>query len=171
MKIEEGIQLLQGLAIPQAPGHWLDLGCGAGFFTEVLANVLPSGSLITAIDVAPQNLPLKMGNQVSIQFVQADFTKGIPLTVAADGVLMANSLHFVSEKQVLLQKLRANAQPRAKIVVIEYDTRTANRWVPYPIDYLSLTNLLQPLFTDVQKTGTIKSRYSGMIYGATGIFR
>ena len=36
--------------VPREPGTWADLGAGAGAFTLALAELLPAGSAIYAID-------------------------------------------------------------------------------------------------------------------------
>ena len=39
--------------VPDTPGEWADLGAGDGAFTLALAELLPAGSMIHAIDSDP----------------------------------------------------------------------------------------------------------------------
>src|SRR5437899_9532487 len=86
-------------------GVWADLGAGEGAFTLALADLLGTGAKITAIDRdagSLRRLASAVGRQpASIQTVVADFTR--PLNVSGlDGVVMANSLHFVRDKAPVL---------------------------------------------------------------------
>src|SRR3989475_12948095 len=91
--IEEGVG--------ERGGRWADLGAGEGAFTLALADLLGPGAHITAVDKdagalrqitsAPRKSP------TTIDIVVGDFTHQLPLT-DLDGVVMANSLHFVRDK-------------------------------------------------------------------------
>src|SRR5439155_12617791 len=69
--------------------------------------------------------------------VVADFTKPFDLTglgdAGLDGMLFANALHFVRDPAPVLARLAAWLRPGGRAVVVEYDRRRANPWVPYPI--------------------------------------
>ena len=52
---------------------------------------------------------------------------------ATDGMLFANALHFVRDPAPVLARLAAWLRPGGRAVVVEYDRRRANPWVPYPI--------------------------------------
>jgi trans-aconitate methyltransferase len=125
--------------------RWADLGCGAGLFTVALASLLPPGSTVYAIDRKPAIRPQLTPNQVSIQPKKADFVKQNLPTLDLDGILMANSLHYVKDKPTLLRTLRAaNLRPQHAILIIEYDTDRPNPiWVPYPVSFASLQTLFQ----------------------------
>ncbi|HTJ11144.1 MAG TPA: class I SAM-dependent methyltransferase [Dinghuibacter sp.] len=140
---------------PAAPtgAHWADLGCGSGLFTRALATLLADGSTIDAIDAAPQK-PIESPNPaVEIRFQQQDFTSEPPQSL--DGVLMANSLHFVRNKAALLKRLNAR-----QLIIVEYDTMLANPYVPYPADWAHLEAMLKGIgLTDVRRLGDRPSVY------------
>src|SRR4029077_5841347 len=58
-----------------------------------------------------------------------------------DGLLLANALHFVSDAEAVLGRLTGWLRPGGRVVVVEYDRRAANRWVPYPIPPARLSAL------------------------------
>ncbi len=113
---------------------WADLGCGRGIFTVALASLLPDGSTIHAVDTdrgALHALP-RTSHGVTIVPHVADFaTDGWPRH-GLDGVLMANALHYVYDQDVFLEGLVA-AMQEPNVLLVEYDTDTANPWVPFPI--------------------------------------
>ena len=89
------------------PTHWADLGCGSGTFTLALAQLLTPGSTIEAIDLRPGIKPQTTAGGVTIIPRSADFVADDLALTGLDGILMANSLHYVRDKLALLQKLRA----------------------------------------------------------------
>jgi trans-aconitate methyltransferase len=145
-----------------APSTWADLGCGDGTFTLALAEKLATGSTIHAIDRnahAVGKLPATAGD-VRIAAYVADFTQQWPFTSVLDGILMANSLHFVESPRELLRRCSAALAPSGRLLIVEYDTDTANRWVPHPLSLGSLSRLAAEAgFRRVQKLGSRRSRY------------
>jgi SAM-dependent methyltransferase len=74
----------------------------------------------------------------------ADFTDPIewpPDVAPLDGMLFANSLHYVREPGALLVKMRGDLRPGGRVVIVEYDRRRPNPWVPFPIDAADLPAL------------------------------
>jgi trans-aconitate methyltransferase len=167
MTFREAEQFLSSTPIDDSqPAQWADLGCGNGLFTKVLSGRLHSGSCIYAVD---KRLPSSLhtaNNEVTITPVQADFVEDDLALHRLSGILMANSLHYVKNKAALLQKLKTYLLPDAVFIIIEYDTTSSNRWVPYPLPFAELQGLFAANeFRHIQKTGERRSLYqSGKMY-------
>lgn len=161
MKAEDAGNLLKkAFNDLSAPAVWADLGCGSGTFTRALSNILPTGSSIFASDKEPQDLRA-VNNKVQIHFQKADFEKDVLLLPPLDGILMANALHYVTDKILLLARLKTHFKHSGQFLLIEYDTDISNPWVPYPISYLKLRNvLLKAGFLSIEKLEEMPSAYS-----------
>lgn len=141
---------------------WADLGCGSGTFTLALASILEADSIIHAIDTqesALAEIP-NLYRDINIKKHILDFVKAdLPIHVL-DGVLMANSLHYVKDKEAFLAKLKSYLKPDANFLVIEYDSNISNAWVPYPIDFSSLHALFSKLgYRTIKKLNSRRSVY------------
>ena len=53
--------------------------------------------------------------------------------VELDGKLLANALHFVRDAEDVLKRLVRHVRGGGRVVIVEYDRRAANPWVPFPI--------------------------------------
>jgi SAM-dependent methyltransferase len=159
MTTEEAKSILQPFEINgQSPQHWFDIGCGSGTFTRALAELLPEGSTITAVDsnaAAMRNMP---GTHAGVcirmlvgDVAQIDFRK-------ADGVLMANVLHFLKDQKIMLTRLAKCAD---HIILVEYDTDQARPpWVPFPVSRLKAAELFNSAgFIEVMDLGRRDSSY------------
>jgi ubiquinone/menaquinone biosynthesis C-methylase UbiE len=146
---------------------WVDLGCGNGLFTNALAEFLAQGSKIYAIDKTYQYL--ESGNTaVDIQFIYSDFENVSFEFKDLDGILMANSFHYVSDQEKLIHNLLQCLKPDGKFIIIEYDTQNSNPWVPFPISFKKLKELFAVFgLNKIEKLGERKSIYRGdMMYSA-----
>ncbi|AQX05402.1 methyltransferase type 11 [Elizabethkingia meningoseptica] len=164
----------KNMIISAVSGHkpvqrWADLGCGSGLFTTALAELLPNGSTVYAIDRSFQTIT-PPGNAVTIDFIQHNFENTLPPDIEnLDGMMMANSLHYISDKEKLIRKLIPLLKPDGQFMIIEYETKNVNPWVPYPVTF----NELKQLFSDFgfQKIEKISERPSvygnGMMYAAS----
>ena len=165
MNIQQAVDLIKdaGPLLPR-PGqaqHWADLGCGAGLFTEALVHLLPEASTIHGIDTNPGFRQQATPNNVTLLPLTADFEKDtLPLS-NLDGILMANSLHYVKDKPTLLLKLRTYMRAEAPFIIVEYDTdQPVRTWVPYPLSYVSLKKLFTSSgYPSIQKLGERPSAY------------
>lgn len=119
---------------------WADLGCGSGTFTKALAALLPPGSQITAVDREDQRFELP-----EVEFIRADIERDELHLSGLDGILIANALHYVSDKVALIRKLEPLFGGSFRLVIIEYDTDRPNTWVPYPITFEKLRVLFEQL--------------------------
>ncbi|MBC9933181.1 class I SAM-dependent methyltransferase [Chitinophaga qingshengii] len=166
MELQDAMQLIKGA---YSAGTWADLGCGSGLFTYALANLLPAGSTIYAVDQAPVRLS-KHANpqQQKIIPLQLDFVQG-KLPADLQGILMANSLHYVKDKAGLIMRLSKQLLPGGQWIIVEYDTAAANPWVPYPIRRKALQQLFMDTgFSHISFLGERPSVYrSGGMYAIT----
>lgn len=129
------------------PQLWLDLGCGTGLFTLALAGNLPPGSKIIAIDKdekALRTIPATV-NDVVIQTMAADFVYDVLDVKEVDGILMANSLHYVKDKETLLKKLISSMKTNGFFLIVEYERDSGNQWVPYPLTIAAAKALFKNL--------------------------
>src|ERR1700677_2329197 len=108
MKISEATAFIRTPMIEWArPQSWCDLGCGSGTFTIALAQLLASGSTIHAIDLDPRALG-EIPDQyhgVAVQKVLGDMRSPSLNLPSVDGILMANSLHFIQDQHRLLRRI------------------------------------------------------------------
>ncbi|MBR9997465.1 MAG: class I SAM-dependent methyltransferase [Cyclobacteriaceae bacterium] len=142
MELSEAIQLINGADLDAGrPVTWADLGCGKGIFTRALAVLLPEGSTLYAVDKIAQQAILNPDLKTDIIALQADFVNEFLPLPPLDGVLMANSLHYVADKHSLLKKLKHHFLREEKYIIVEYDTMNSNPWIPYPVDFDHLKDL------------------------------
>src|SRR5438094_881387 len=95
------VALIEG-GVGRRGGRWADLGAGEGAFTRALTDVLGPEAHIVAVDKDAGALRAAgSGFETRV----ADFTKPLDLH-DLDGVLMANSLHFVRDKEPVLKAVR-----------------------------------------------------------------
>lgn len=166
MNLDEAVDLIrQDKPFPKST--WADLGCGSGLFTYSLASLLPVGSTIYAVDKKINAFVERPDfNNISIKKYELDFEKDILPFNNLDGILMANSLHFISRKMELINKLRNSFSDTGQFIIVEYDTDVPNRWVPYPVSLLSLQNLFYSIgYTSVTKLNERPSAFNrGNLY-------
>lgn len=164
MKHSEAIDLLS------LPGQfsnkeqlWADLGCGTGTFTLALAHHLSPGSKIIAVDKKKKVLKEIPGNfkKVQIEKKVANFKKNDFQINNMDGILLANSLHFVRKKYAVIAKLKEALKPNGALLIVEYDTNIFNPWVPFPISFKRLKKAFKKAgFSSIKKIGEMPSRYN-----------
>ena len=149
---------------------WADLGAGNGLFTTALATLLPKGSTLLAIDKDAKSLStIEISiNDIILEKIQLDFNREILDLEQLNGILMANSLHFVNDKKSFLLGIKKKLKAYGRIILVEYERDKANPWVPYPINYVSLQKLSEDCgFGSIHKIGEAPSRYQqGTMYSA-----
>ena len=159
-------------AVEDRPGTWADLGSGTGAFTLALADVLGGRGSVVSVDRDGRALEEQRGHMRSafpaqfVRFVRADFTRALGLP-ELDGLLMANSLHFVREKEDVLRRILAYLRPGGRFVLIEYDADHGNPWVPHPLSYPMWERLAPTVgLVATRLIGRVPSRFLGAIYSA-----
>lgn len=161
-----------GIAVGET---WADLGAGTGAFTLAIAELLGTSGTIYAVDrdgsaLRQQSTSMRMGYpSITAHFVTADFTKTLTLP-PLDGIIMANSLHFASDKDAILQRVKTYLKPSTRVVVVEYNTDHGNQWVPYPFSYPTWVKIASRNgFGNTRQIGSRPSRFLGEIYAAVSI--
>lgn len=172
MDVDDAVALIRG-AVATRSGVWADLGAGTGTFTLALARILDAGSTIYAVDhdasaIAALN-KLAAASPTQIIPVRAELTRAVEFpglgATLLDGILLANSLHFVPDAERVLIQLALRVRVGGRVVVVEYDRRAPSRWVPYPIDASRWPQLATSAgLTGAAVTATRPSAYAGVLY-------
>lgn len=159
--------------IPQTDGHWAEFGSGSGAFTMALAELLGPAGKIFSIDKNARVLKRQQREiekrfpSVFVTYHHADFCGEMPFLPELDGILMANSLHFIRHKIPLLKKIRGYMKGNGRFILIEYDTDRGNHWVPHPLSYQSWQAVAHLVgFTHTELLATRPSRFLGQFYAA-----
>lgn len=170
MKLETARQLIEdGIEDNRTRQVWADLGAGNGLFTYALSAFLNDDSLMYAIDKDSQGLSgVAIRKPVKLEKIYADFVHGNWKTEPLNGIMMANSLHFVKDKEAFLKKIKQRLQPDGRLVIVEYEMDRGNTWVPYPVSFNKLKEIAASCgFSFVKKMKEVPSVYDGrMIYSA-----
>jgi ubiquinone/menaquinone biosynthesis C-methylase UbiE len=105
----------------------------------------------------------------TVRYLTADFTQQLDLP-PLDGIVMANSLHYVRKKDPVLQLIRSYLKPGGRLLIVEYNVDRGNMWVPYPFSYRIWEVLArQSGFSDTRLLATVPSRFFGEIYSAVSL--
>jgi ubiquinone/menaquinone biosynthesis C-methylase UbiE len=158
--------------VPAKGGRWADLGAGEGAFTLALAELLGPDGHIIAVDRDAGALK-RLASEVdgrqssaSAETLVADFTRPLLLT-GLDGVVMANSLHFVRDKMPVLASVRTMLRPGGSLIVVEYGADRGNPWVPHPFSYPTWEGLAAAAgFEGTRLLATLPSRFLGSMYSS-----
>lgn len=174
MNHQDHVNLIKN-SIPNVGGIWADFGSGQGAFTLALANVIGQDGSIYSIDRDNGALQRQM-KQMKKQFpttatytISADFSDTLDLP-KLDGVIMANSLHFIPDKLPLLEQIITYLKPQGRLILVEYNTNKGNRWVPYPLTYSDWERLApQAGFASTALLMTRPSSFLGEFFSAVSI--
>jgi ubiquinone/menaquinone biosynthesis C-methylase UbiE len=154
-------------------GTWADLGAGTGAFTLALAELVGPGGEVIAVDrdrgaLRELEHALRPGG-ATVRALGADFTRPIDLT-SLDGIVMANSLHFVKDKAPVLALVHRMLKPSGRLLLVEYDADKGNHWVPHPLSFETWRALADAGgFTGTRKLASVPSRFLGRIYSAASV--
>jgi ubiquinone/menaquinone biosynthesis C-methylase UbiE len=154
-------------------GTWADLGAGTGAFTLALAELVGPGGEVIAVDRDSGALrhlerALRPGG-AAVGTLNGDFTKPIELP-PLDGIVMANSLHFVRDKEPVLALVHRLLKPSGRLLLVEYDADKGNHWVPYPMSFETWRSLADASgFSGTRKLASEPSRFLGRIFSAESL--
>ncbi len=174
MTHDEHVHLIKK-AITQKGGTWADFGSGDGAFTLALRDLAGPLTRIFSIDKDESRLRVqenafdKMFSSFDVRFIHKDFTNQINLP-ELDGILMANSLHYVKEQPAFLTKIRDLLKPNGKLLIVEYNTDEGNQWVPYPVSFEKFKEVSkQGGFINAELLEKVPSTYWNEMYAAQAI--
>ena len=158
-----------------AGSSWADLGSGTGTFTLALADLLGPDGVLYSVDrdagaLRAQAEALRTRfPEVALHQLLADFSRPLELPVL-DGIVMANSLHFVRQKSPVLALVRGYLRDGGRLVLVEYDADRGNPWVPYPFSFETWRGLsIAAGFRETRRLASIPSRFLGSIYAAASL--
>jgi SAM-dependent methyltransferase len=169
----EAITLI-GAAVTTKGGVWADLGAGSGVFTRALASLLGPAGTVYAVDRNTSAVQALGGDETrdphgaTVRAIAGDFTQGLDLP-RLDGVVLANALHYVpyGDQPRVVREVASHLATGAPMVIVEYDRRSANQWVPYPIGPSALARLARDSGLPAPTLlATMPSQYGGTIYSA-----
>jgi ubiquinone/menaquinone biosynthesis C-methylase UbiE len=168
----EAIDLIRGGIAEGSGGTWADLGAGGGTFTLALASLIGPDGVVYAVDRDSASLRgvqrHARPDTAEIRALIGDFTEPLELP-GLNGVVIANALHYVpyEHQPAVLAQIATLVEPGGAMVIVEYERRNANRWVPYPIPFEPLRAMVAKAgLGDPKLLATRPSRYSGSIYSA-----
>ena len=169
------IRLLAGAVRQDEGGIWADLGAGSGAFTLALADLIGPHGVIHAVDrdrgalAELRSAFVSAVPQAEVRTHVADFTRRLDLA-DLDGVVMANSLHFVDDKLPVLALVRGYLRRAGRLLLVEYDSDRGNAWVPHPLAFESWRSLAAEAgFVETRQLGSIPSRFLHRIYSALSL--
>jgi trans-aconitate methyltransferase len=169
MEREKIVELLKnGVDQNHQQQVWADLGAGSGAFTQALSSLLIEGSKIYAVDKDSRSLNIiSVLSCIELIRLNSDFDQELRFDELLDGIILANSLHYIYDKTSLLKSLRSKLTTDGRVIVVEYDIAIGNRWVPFPITFDELGTLARNVgFHNVVKLGEIPSQYHRSMYSA-----
>jgi SAM-dependent methyltransferase len=169
VRLADAIDLLSASGVDTlGPTTWADLGCGTGTFTLALADLLSPGSTIHAMDrdgSALRSMPPEHQG-VSITTHRGDFTNDTWPFADLDGILMANSLHYVDNQTPFIRHCERRMTMPRRFLIVEYDTDESSRWVPHPVSRKKFTSL----FTDAGYSSIRMLRSRPSVYRRAALY-
>lgn len=101
----------------ESPADVLDLGCGTGTATRLLAARWPQAR-ITGVDSSPAMLArARAESPATLSWVEADLASWAPPPAAADLIFSNAALHWLDDHAALLPRLMAGLRPGGVLAV------------------------------------------------------
>jgi len=158
--------------IPGSGGIWADFGSGAGAFTLALADLIqPTGTIFSidrdgsALQAQERQMRARFPD-VHMYYRKANYAHPLQLP-PLDGIIAANTLHFLQDKKTVLDLFYAYLKPAGRIILVEYNIEDGNYAVPYPLPYPAWERLARGSgFAVTQLLTTRPSSFLREIYSA-----
>jgi trans-aconitate 2-methyltransferase len=97
----------------------LDVGCGDGYITRIIAARLPEGSVV-GVDASPRMIEVARSRPdppgADVRFLVAD-ARDLPFAGEFDSVVSFNALHWVSDQVAALAAIARTLRPTGRVVV------------------------------------------------------
>ena len=135
MNHTDHVQLIENGIDRNGGGVWADFGAGSGTFTLAVRDIAGPDIDLIAIDRDRGSLQTlyttmeRLFPGTRLRLLEADMAGQLTLP-PLDGIVAANAIHFVRDQTALLRRWRAYLKPEGRLVVVEYDTDSGNRWAP-----------------------------------------
>ena len=140
-----------------------DMGCGNGFYSLTLAEMVGASGKVLAVDIQPQMLQMLSRRAAEAKIENIDMILGtvsdpkLP-TGDVDLVLMVDVYHEFSHPQAMLAAIRKSLKPDGRIALVEYREEDAS--VPIkPEHKMSKRQILKEYEANGFKVG---SQYDGL---------
>jgi len=140
-----------------------DMGCGNGFYSLTLAEMVGPSGKVLAVDIQPEMLQLLSRRAASAKIENIDMILGTVIDPKlpvgeVDLVLMVDVYHEFSDPQAMLAAIRKSLKPTGKIALVEY--REEDPSVPIkPEHKMSKRQILKEYDANGFKVG---SQYDGL---------
>lgn len=174
MQHREHVNLIKK-AIIQKHDVWADFGSGDGAFTLAVRDLAGPEVEIYSIDKDGNRLKNqkeafnKMFPKTNIHYIEKDFINDLQLP-QLDGIIMANSLHYVQNQLKFLQSIKKYFKSEVKLLLVEYNTEVGNQWVPYPLSFPHFESLAkQAGFRNIELLEKIPSTYWEEMYSSQAV--
>lgn len=169
------VRLIRDGVLGLTRGEWADLGSGTGAFTLALAALLEPGGSILSIDwdghalASQASLLSARFPRTPVRYLRTDLTSDLAIE-PVDGMVMANALHFLRDRDRFLPRLASCIRPGGRFVLVEYDSDRGNPWVPHPLSWKTWRRTAQRAgFSDTRLIGRVPSRFLGSIYASLSV--
>ena len=171
MNHADHVQLIAA-GVERAGELWADFGAGSGAFTLALRDLAGPDVGLIAVDhdrAGLQTLRATMERHfpgTRLRLLEADMAGHLALP-PLDGIVAANAIHYVPDQRALLRRWKEYLKPEGRLIVVEYDAETGNRWVPYPLSFASFGEIAWAAgFAAPVLLAARPSRWLGRIYSA-----
>jgi ubiquinone/menaquinone biosynthesis C-methylase UbiE len=171
MNHADHLQLIAA-GVERTGGLWADIGAGSGAFTLALRDLAGPDVDLIAVDrdrAGLQILRTTMERRfpgTRLRLLEADMAGHLALP-PLDGIMAANAIHYIPDQKALLRRWKDYLKPEGRLIVVEYDAETGNRWVPYPLSFASFGEIARAAgFAAPVLLATRPSRWLGRIYSA-----
>lgn len=171
MTVEEARKLIEP-GVDREARVWADLGAGSGTFTLALNEILGFDGIIFAVDQQLnilRNTIKSLYIRSTIHLYEQNFTLPMDFLPGLDGIVLANSLHYVKDQTAFLNRvITTHLKPGGILVVLEYDRYEADQWVPYPLPLAHFNRMASQLGMSLpEEIGRKRSIYGNQeIYSA-----